>query len=270
LIARADAGEIDLYTDAGWRVGDERVVPLSAIAATGSYEGVSWTVSESYPAQDIILVLMDAGETSETGGSFANTAATNYSLVTAVKNKDQTARTNPAFLVGVKTTMKNGSNYINGYINATQKASGGWDGTWQNCARRIWCNTAIRQAIPSTLRSIFKQMNVISAGSRTGTTNVTTQDYFSLIAHKELFGTSASSYQPNAAESAALIQFEYFTDSKNRTIPYNSQYGSTYWLRSMSKDDDGYWLCGYRQAAAGKDRATDTSNYAPTRFFGAI
>lgn len=86
-----------------------------------------------------------------------------------------------------------------------------------------------------------------------------------MFAHKEVYGAGASSYKPNAAESDALTQFNYFTDSKNRTNA-----GTMYWLRSMSKDDTAYWLCGYQANAAGKDKATETRYYAPTRFFGAI
>ena len=267
LIARADAGEIDLYTDAGWRVGDERVVSLSAIEATGSYEGVSWTVNESYPAQNVTLVLMDAGDTSETNGVFANTAATNYSFVTAVKNKDQTTRTNPAFLVGLKDCPKNNGSYICGYINAVSGTGSGWSGTWQDCARRIWCNTAFRQALPSTLRDIFKQINVISAGSRAGATNAITQDYFSLPAITEIYGTTITRGVPNAAEAAALKCFEYFNDDNkaHRVIG-----GYAYFTRSLWKDEDWYWTKGYQQTSNDRDRATNKINYPASRIFGAI
>lgn len=52
MVEAADKGEINLADH--WKVGDERVVHLSAMAAT--------EVEESHVAQDVVFVLMHMGD----------------------------------------------------------------------------------------------------------------------------------------------------------------------------------------------------------------
>ena len=251
-IADADAGLIDLYSDYGWRVGDERVVPLSAIAASGTFDGVTWSVNETHEDQNCVLVLMDAGSTSETGNLFDDTAASDYQLVTAVKNKDGSTRTNPAFLVGMKNVLSKKTGSIiadiieHGYMNPTSTIAG----SWGSCARRNWCNGAFRQAIPSSLRSIFKQMNVITALGYGESGVQTVQDYFALWSGKEVFGNDDSNepYWPGGAvyrpEWNALKQVEYYKTPAHRfklygeDHPDTGQYntGDDWWERSISNN----------------------------------
>lgn len=225
-IAAADRGEIDLYADCGWRVGDTRQVSLSAMAASGTYDGVSWNVGESHVAQTVELVLMDGGTTSETGTTFNDTAASGYELVTSVKNKDGTTRTNPAFIVGMKNLLADGTTREGGYMNSTKTNSGSWNG----CARRKWCNGAFKGALPSALIPIFKQFNTKTIQSASGSTIQTSQDYFALHATKEILGLRSDSSQ---AEAEALKQLSYYTTSANR-IKNAGLYGSAsgWWNRS--------------------------------------
>ena len=202
-IAAADAGEIDLYNDNGWRVGDTRTVSLSAMEATGTYDGVTWSVGETHEAQTIELVLMHQGGVKLADGNDCH------------------------FVVGMKDCLIEG-----GYMNRTNTTSGSWDG----CARRNWCNGAFRQAIPDSLRSIFKQMRTITAETYNGTTLKTSTDYFALPAEREVFGggygLSGRGYSNDAeAVSENLPQFTWYATPSNRVKQVNGS-NSSWWERS--------------------------------------
>ena len=150
MIQAADAGDIDLYEDAGWRVGDERVVHLSAMSATG--------VGESHAAQDVTLVLVNKG---------------GKELVTPTSS----GRTSCSFVWGMKDCLAE-----KGYMNSTNTNTGSWGAS----ARRTWCNNVFKDALPSTLLPIFKQVKVVTAQTYDGSTNEVTNDYFFLPAGAEL------------------------------------------------------------------------------------
>lgn len=135
IIEMADKGEVDLVEDCGWQVGDTRTVHLSAMGST--------YVGESHVAQDIELVLVAA----DTGMQDSSNPCYNYQYKTPVSG----GRSYPSFIVQQKDCL-----IEKGYMNSSDTNSGGWNG----CARRNWCNYIYRQAIPSTLRSIFKQVKV--------------------------------------------------------------------------------------------------------------
>ena len=208
MVKAADAGCIDLYEDAGWRVGQERTVLLSAIANEGTYNGVTWYVGESQDAQNVTLVLMHTGR---------------YELVNPVKDKTGATRTTCSFVCGLKNCL-----LTRGYMNRTNTNSG----SWSSSPRRNWCNGGFRQALPETLRSCFKQFNTItgtwSNNSITGGSNVTSQDYFALAAEKEVFGSRTYSTDN---EANALTQFTWYQTSSNIKKTIN---GTSYawWERS--------------------------------------
>ena len=194
MVEASEKGIIDLYEDAGWRVGQEHQTSLSAIAASGTYDGVSWSVGEAQNAQNGTLVLMHHKPVG---------SVDTYKLVTATK----CGRKIPSFAIGLKNAME-----TLGYMNATATNSGSWEAT----ARRGWCNGGFREALNSTLRNIFKKFYCVTGDSNstaTGATNKTTQDYFALAAEKELFG--AKTYCTDN-ELAALIQFTWYETSANR------------------------------------------------------
>ena len=172
MVAAADKGDINLADY--WNVGDERSVNLSAMAATG--------VGESHAAQTAKFVLMNAG---------------GKDLVTATES----GRTTCSFVVGLKDCLNEA-----GYMNSSNTNANGWDG----CARRTWCNSIFRNAIPSALRGIFKQhKNKASAGSGSSTIK-TSNDYFALPAEIEVFGTN--SYSASGEGS----RFKYYETASNR------------------------------------------------------
>lgn len=90
IVQALDNGDITV-ADTGWQIGDERVVQLSAMDATG--------VGESHAAQSVTMVLMDSGKFDLVGGG-----------------KDH-------FVVGQKHSLNEA-----GYMNSSDTNSGSWDG----------------------------------------------------------------------------------------------------------------------------------------------
>lgn len=237
-IAAADAGEIDLYNDNGWRVGDTRTVSLSAIGATGTYDGVTWSVGETHGAQDIELVLMNKGGITLSNGNECK------------------------FVVGMKDSL----NEV-GYMNSSDTNSGSWDG----CARRNWCNGGFRQAIPDSLRPIFKQMRTITAETYNGTTLKTSTDYFALPAEREVFGggygLSGRGYSNDAeAVSENLPQFTWYATSSNRVKQVNGS-DSAWWERSPYAKNSSRFCHVVIGGAASGHNAINTYGLSP---FGCI
>lgn len=231
MIEAADNGEINLADY--WSVGDERQVTLSAMEATG--------VGESHVEQTVTFVLMNAG-----GKTLANATAS--------------GRTTCSFIVGMKNGLANGTTGESGYMNSPSTNSGGWD----SCARRAWCNDVFRNAIPSTLRDIFKQhLNVTADGSSSTTAEST--DYFALPAEKEVIGKSK--YANSTAESS-LTQFEYYKTSANR-IKNTGDGGSAgiWWLRSPQPGYSTRFCYIHADGSVSYDGASATRLLAP---FGVI
>ena len=227
MVEAADAGIINLADY--WAVGDERTVQLSAMAATG--------VGESHAAQQVDLVLMHAG---------------GYNLNAAVAS----GRTKCSFVVGLKDSLAEA-----GYMNSSNTNNGSWDGS----ARRTWCNNVFRNAIPSTLRAIFKQFKTVTAQTYNGSTNQTSVDYFALPAEKEIFGSRTYS---NETEFNALFQFDYYKTASNR-VKKLGKTGSAviWWERSPHYSDSTYFCSVYGNGNAGNRSARTACGLAP---FGCI
>ena len=231
MIEAADAGEINLADY--WTVGDERQVTLSAMPATG--------VGESHVEQTVTFVLMNAG-----GKTLANATAS--------------GRTTCSFIVGMKNGLANGTTGETGYMNSSNTNSGGWEA----CARRTWCNSVFRNAIPSTLRGIFKQhLNITANG--TDSTTITSTDYFALPAEKEVFGSVTYA---NSTAEASLTQFEYYKTSANR-IKKTGDSGSAYawWERSPYSGYSGDFCSVSPDGSANSNGASSARALAP---FGCI
>lgn len=178
MIAAADAGLINLQDY--WAVGQERRVNLSAMAATG--------VGEAHVAQAVTMVLMNAG---------------GKTLATPTPG----GRTECNYIVGLKNGLANGTTGEFGYMNSTNTNTGGW----KNSARRTWCNSVFKNAIPAALRSIFKPFinkSGIGNGSTSGTEDTT--DTFALPAEVEVFGTTPYSVPGEGS------QFQWYRTSANR------------------------------------------------------
>ena len=207
-----------------WHEGDERTVHLSYMPAAGG-------VSDSHAAQDVVMVLSDPGHF---------TLANGKKCVFVVLQKDCLKET--------------------GVMNSQSSNSGGWDA----CPRRTWCNSVYRNAIPSTLRGIFKQFKVLTAdGSGSGVTEST--DWFSLFSEKEVFGRTIYA---NSSAEYANSQLTWFKTPSN-CIKKNGMNGRTYywWERSPSNSYFGYFCNVTDSGGADWYSATNIFGLAP---FGCI
>lgn len=243
IVAKANAGEVDLENDFEWAVGQEHTLTLPAIPKSGSYDGQDWSVGEDQPEQQVTLVLMDTGENS--GYKFTSGSTVN-------------------FVVGLKNTLAE-----TGYMNSSNTNGGSWDGS----ARRKWCNGGFRQAMESVLPGVFKQFNVVTAETYNGSSNKTSQDYFSLFAAKEIYGGTASSADEvktswsNLAEFNALKQIKWYQTIEN--ISKTTADGvAGYWFERSPTFNSLYYFCevgdtGYRS----RHLASDPDGLAP---FGCI
>lgn len=171
-----------------WSDGDTRTVSLSAMSGSVS------NANESHAAQDVQMVLTDPGHYTLANGKKCN------------------------FVVLQKDCLKE-----YGVMNSQGTNSGGWN----NCPRRTWCNSVYRNAIPSTLRGIFKQFTTYAANG-TGSSSVASSDYFALFSEKEVFGSTTYA---NSSAEANNSQLTWFKTSSNRIKRVN---GSAYswWERS--------------------------------------
>lgn len=201
MVAAHDAGVINLQDY--WAVGQERKVNLSAMAATG--------VGESHVAQTVTMVLMHAGGKTLTNGKTC------------------------AYIVGQKNGLSNGATGEYGYMNTSDTNNGGWG----NCARRAWCNNVYRNAIPSSLRGIFKQHKNITASGSYGTA-IESPDYFALPAEKEIFGSNT--YASSSVETS-LTQFEYYKTSSNRVKKTGDSGPAGYWWERSPYGSISSYFC---------------------------
>lgn len=215
MVDAADKGYIDLYNDCGWRVGQERTVHLSAMSATG--------VGENHVAQDVSFVLMNVG-----GKTLTNAVAS--------------GRTECSFVTGLKECLIEG-----GYMNSTATNVGGWT----SCARRTWCNNVFKGAMPNTLLPIFKQFqNKTSAGSQSSTIN-TDNDWFSMPAEIELFGTTTYSYSGEGS------RFTWYETDANRVMVVGGVVQG-WWQRSPCNVGNQYFC--YTGGTGGNQPAYHNAN----------
>ena len=235
MVQLADEGKINLSDY--WAVGDIRTVQLSAMSATG--------VGESHAAQKVDLVLMHAG---------------GYTLNAAVAS----GRTKCSFIVGQKDSLATA-----GYMNSSNTNSGSWNGS----ARRNWCNSVYKNALPSTLLPIFKQFKTITAETYNGSANQESVDYFALPAAKEVFGGSASSAGKNTGysnltEFNALFQFDYYKTTSNRVKKFGKTGTASDWWERSPLYNYSASFCGVGDTGSSySGAASNTRGLAP---FGCI
>ena len=206
-----------------WSVGDERVVSLSAMEATG--------VGESHTAQDVVFVLSNVG---------GKTLATPINGITKC-----------AFQVDQKHSLNE-----TGYMNSSGTNTGGW----KSSARRTWCNSVYKNAIPSTLRGIFKEfINQSGTGGGSSSGVEDTTDTFALRAEIEVFGLTKYSVSGEGS------QVTYYQTSSNRIKQINGS-DASWWERSP-RSGDYYRFCFGTDYGADYNKAYTNYGLAP---FGVI
>lgn len=205
-----------------WSAGDARTVHLSAMPAPSG-------TGERHDAQSVEFVLTDPGH---------------YTL----------ANGKPCNFVVLQKNCLNESGKMN-QINTNK-------GGWEACPRRAWCNSVYRNAIPSTLRGIFKQFTTYAANG-TGSSYVASSDYFALFSEKEIFGSTT--YANSSAESQNT-QLDYYKTSSNRIKRVNSNM-IRWWGRSPTGNDSSRFCCVYSTGSFGVNTANSSGGIAP---FGCI
>ena len=216
-VAAADAGTVDLTEY--WEVGQERSMSLAAMSATG--------VGESHVAQTVTMVLV----AKDTKAQNNTNPCYNYPYVTA-----KSGRTYPSFIMQQKNGLANGTTGEYGYMNSSHTNSGSWDG----CARRTWCNSVYRPAVPSDMRDAVKQVKVTTAQTYNGSTNKQSNDYFFLTAEKEVFGSKTYC---NDTEAAALCQWPYYATASNRIKNCGDSGSASYWWERSPHYSDSRSFC---------------------------
>lgn len=180
-----------------WSAGDTRTVRLSAMSASSG-------TGEAHAAQDVQFVLTDPGHYTFANGKKCN------------------------FVVLQKDCLKE-----YGAMNTQTPYSGGWN----SCPRRTWCNSVYRNAIPATLRPIFKQFTTYAANG-TGSTSEASSDYFALFSEKEIFGSTTHA---NSSAESKNSQLTWFKTSSNRIKSVGGSAGA-WWERSPS-NVSSYHFC---------------------------
>lgn len=232
-----------------WHVGDVREMSISAIEATGTANGFTWSVGETHHAQTVDVVILgfehDDLTTSINGHSKA--------LVTI-------GMKNCLYMGSSKPTSSNtdgSSNTENGYINSTNTNVGGWTSS----ARRQWCNGGFYNSMPNEIKGVVKQVQKqTTAGNQSATMN-TDNDYIFLPSEYEVFGTVSG------AKAQEGNQYSYYTTAANRyKYPkWDSSAVSNHWWERSPCGSNSMFFCFFdSNGSAGINYATGTFGLAPS------
>lgn len=129
-----------------------------------------------------------------------------------------------AFIVGVKEDFRPEGYIYHGYYEIH----------WASSDRKTWCDNVFYNAIPSSIKSIFKRFKNSSRGT-SSTTPSTINEYFSLPAEVEITGSNTESM---AGEGT---QFDYYKTSSNRIkLRTDTHEPGEYWTRSSKSSPKAY------------------------------
>lgn len=192
MVEAADRGEINLSDY--WSVGDERTVSLSGMSFMPGME--------THNPQDVQFVLMDTNK---------------FSLV----NPTASGQTKSKFAIGMKDLLNE-----TGRMYTPNTSYVYWSSSDPVCTRRTWLDSEFYDAVPSTLKPIFKQFYAPYHN---------TAGYFCLWGQKEILGSST--YYCPYSEVDATVQMDYYK-TRARQIKYINGSATTYWTRSKSSSDN--------------------------------
>ena len=230
-----------------WASGtDEQIAAMVAAADAGQIDlSDYWSAGDTRTVHLSAMAATGVGETHAAQNvQFVLTDPGHYTLANGKKCN---------FVVLQKDCLKE-----YGVMNSQNTNSGGWN----NCPRRTWCNSVYRNAIPSTLRGIFKQFTTYAANG-TGSSSVASSDYFALFSEKEVFGSTT--YANSSAESKNS-QLTWFKTSSNRIKRVNGSAGG-WWERSPYSGISSYFCSVTHSGGADWYNADYSNGLAP---FGCI
>lgn len=156
------------------------------------------TVAEAHDAQTVTMVLLNDGGRTLADGNECN------------------------FVVGLKDVLNTG-----GIPNEEVTTVGGWGAS----TRRAWCNNEFYNAIPDSLRPIFKQFYNPTSEGQGSSAIVETLDYFTLPSASEVLTEITAAF---SGEGSIL---EYYANGYG--VKYCAGSPLWYWLRSP--DVAGYY-----------------------------
>ena len=113
------------------------------------------------------------------------------------------------------------------------------NGGWRDCNIRSYLNSTIYNKLPSDLKAVIINTNVISPHSKNDNLNFTTNDKLFLFSIKEVgFGTrnSDSARYYTAKLDYYLEEATEEAFNKRKKYKYGSNEASEWWLRSMNED----------------------------------
>lgn len=121
-----------------------------------------------------------------------------------------------------------------GYMEGSSTNAKGW----VNCARRTWCNNTYKNALPTALADLIKEVTKrTSAGNKSSTIMASFDNVF-LISEVEAFGQVTGSY---AGEGT---QYEHYKSTSNRyKYKGTSRATNTHWLLRSPRSNDTYYYC---------------------------
>lgn len=244
-----------------WSVGDKRSISISAMQATG--------VSEAHHADNYDYVIIDFDHDLLVEPINGITKA----LITCQQDRIFYKNT---------TDMTYSSSYPaaadeGGYINSSNVNNTGWN----TCARRTWCNSVYKPALPQYIQDSLKQVykSTAHSGNTSSPTWIANTDYCFLLSEWEIFGANSYSAETgnniihyinstsgtNIQMPAGGSKYSYFATTADRyKMPaYNSNASSNWWERSPgSSASTGFCDVG-RGGSAGSANASGTFGLAP-------
>ena len=230
-----------------WADGtDEQIAAMVAAADAGEIN-----LSDYWSAGDTRTVRLSAMAADGVGESHA---AQSVQFVLSDPGHYMLANGKPCNFVVLQKDCLNET----GYMNSSESNKGGWNG----CERRTWCNNVYRNAIPSSLRSIFKQFQTIAA-TGAGIASTISSDYFALFSEKEVFGSTPVC---NPTAEADNSQLTWFKTSSNRIKRVNGRAGD-WWDRSSQSGTSRRFCYVTYSGDANKELANISYGLAP---FGCI
>lgn len=233
MIAAADKGLIDL-TDY-WHVNDERVIHVSAMSRSDN-------LYDTHVAQDIVFVLTHSGDTE---------------LVTPTEG----GRSVCSFDVMMKGVLSNGDTAEKGIMSLAVNGMSYNAGGWADTPRRSWANGTFRNAIPASIRGIFKQFKCVSGLGDKSTECGTTNDYFALISECNTHGQSTGSYNDG-------VKWDYFENASYVKKTNNGTGTATaYYYRTPAILSSSEYCM---ETADGRKSATAASTNIGISLFGVI
>ena len=230
-----------------WESGTDKQIAAMVAAADAGQINLSdyWHVGDT---RTVNLSAMDA-----TGVGEAH-ASQNVQFVLTDPGHYMLANRKPCNFVVLQKDCLNET----GYMNSSQTNRGGWNG----CARRTWCNNVYRNAIPSSLRPIFKQFTTYAATGE-GAESTASTDWFSLFSEKEIFGSTTYS---NASAEENNTQINYYNLESNRIKKVNGS--ADVWFGRSTYGIGSSLFCGtYTDGSPSINLAGSSSGLAP---FGCI